>query len=169
MRETTHRPRPGRERPRATLVLPEWMEAGLAGAFAMAAVFFVRDSSVGEPLYTASVLGTLVLEGAAAARATTYAPGAAALFHAIHFAVWMGVGLLGAMAMRRAEDDASLRWLPLLLLAAVMVLMVCIDALVTGTVPTRVHVWLGGAVGVAVASSFLVWRHPGAFGRDRAS
>jgi hypothetical protein len=49
-------------------MLPEGLEAGLVGAFAVVAVYLMRDVATGEPLNTPSVLGTLLFEGLDAAR-----------------------------------------------------------------------------------------------------
>jgi len=53
-----------REAPRAPLVLPEGIEAGLIGGLAVAAVFFVRDAWIGDPMQTPSMLGALLVAGA---------------------------------------------------------------------------------------------------------
>lgn len=155
----------GRVGNRATLVLPEWLEAGLLGGLVVAAVFFARDSWLGEPIHTASVLGTLLLEGPAAARETTSAPAAAALYNAVHFALWIALGLLAAQTMRRAEDDASLRWLPIVLALLTLLALGGLDGLVRETRLTRTHLWFGGTAGLIAMGGFLWWRHPGAFRR----
>jgi hypothetical protein len=160
---TTHDSR--RVPTRSTLVLPEWLEAGLLGGLAVAVVFFVRDSWLGEPLHTASVLGTLLLDGAAAARQTTSAPGAAAIYNAVHFAIWVVLGLLGAQVARRAEDDESLRWMPVALMVVVVLGLAGLDAIVRETGLTRSYLWLGGVTGLIVVAGFLGWRHPATFRR----
>jgi hypothetical protein len=156
---------PGRARPRSSLVLPEWVEAGLLGGFVVAAVFLVRDSLLGEPLHTPSVLGVLLFQGLEAARSTTSAPGAAAAYHAIHFSVWVVVGLVGAQVMRRAEDEPRLWWLPLASLALALFFLVALEGWVRETGLTRPRLWLGGLAGLAALGGFLLWRHPGALRR----
>jgi ABC-type Fe3+-siderophore transport system permease subunit len=153
---------PGRERLRSPLILPEWLEAGLLGGFAVAAVFLVRDALLGEPLHTPSVLGVLLFQGLEAARATTSAPAAAVAYHAIHFSVWVVVGLVATRVMRRAEDEPGLWWLPLASLALALLFLVALDAWVRETGLTRPRLWLGGAAGLATLGGFLLWRHPGA-------
>jgi hypothetical protein len=159
---------PGRERARSSLVLPEWIEAGLLGGLAVAAVFLVRDALLGEPLHTPSVLGVLLFQGVEAARATTSAPGAAVAYHAIHFSVWVLIGLVGAQVVRRAEDEPGLWWLPLASLAVAVLVLVGLEGWVRETGLTRPRLWLGGLAGLAALGGFLLWRHPGAL-RRRAS
>ena len=159
---------PGRERPRSPLVLPEWIEAGLLGGLVVAAVFLVRDSLLGEPLHTPSVLGVLLFQGLEAARSTTSAPGAAAAYNAIHFSVWVMVGFVGAQVVRCAEDEPRLWWLPLASLALALLFLVALEGWVRETGLTRPHLWLGGLAGLAALGGFLFWRHPGALRRRTA-
>ena len=161
--------RPGRERLRSPLVLPEWIEAGLIGGLAVAAVFLVRDSLLGDPLHTPSVLGVLLFQGREAARATTSAPGAAAAYHAIHFSVWIVVGLIGTQVMRWAEDEPRLWWLPLASLGLALFFLAAVERWLGETGLTRPRLWLGGAAGLGALGGFLLWRHPGVLRRPARS
>jgi len=88
-------------------VLPSGIEAGLVGGIAVAIIFFARDLFVGHPMQTPSMLGTLMLQGAEAARTVTSAPGAAIAYNAIHFAVWIFAGSIGIQLMRQVEAFVS--------------------------------------------------------------
>lgn len=154
-----------RERKRSTLVLPDWMEAGTLSAVVVAVVFFARDAFIGAPLHTPSVLGTLLLEGAEAARSTTGATGAAVLYNAVHFVLWIVFGLVATQAMRRAEADPKQRWLPIAVGIFALVSFFGLDAVVSQSALTRIHLWVGGTAGLATMAGFLSWRYPGAFGR----
>jgi hypothetical protein len=147
------------------LVLPSGIEAGLAGGLAVAGVFLVRDLWVGAPLHTPSVLGTLLFDGLAAARGTTWNPGAAAAYNAVHFGLWMVAGFVGAYAMRRADERAADWRLPYLLLAALLLSYAALDAWVRDTGIGRSHLWLGGLAGAGGLLAFLAWRYPGAWAR----
>jgi ABC-type Fe3+-siderophore transport system permease subunit len=153
---------PGRDRLRSPLVLPEWIEAGLLGGGTVAAVFLFRDWLLGEPLHTPSVLGVLLFQGVEAARATTSASGAAVVYTAIHFGMWIAVGLAAAQVMRRAEDEPKLWWLPVASLALALLCLLALDVWVGETGLTRPYLWLGGVAGLAALGGFLCWRHPGA-------
>ena len=53
---------------RSGLVLPESIETGLVAASVVVAALLIRDASIGEPLHTPSVLGSLLFQGVEAAR-----------------------------------------------------------------------------------------------------
>jgi hypothetical protein len=165
MRDSRRSRHPGRDRLRSSLILPEWMEAGILGAATVGLAFLVRDVWIGEPLHTPSVLGILLVDGFEAARETTSAPGAAALYHCIHFAVWIVFGLAAAQTMRQAEDDAARRWMPVALVVASIAALLGMDAALAETPLTRLHLSWGGSLGLLAMGAFLFWRHPGAFRR----
>jgi len=137
----------------------------MLGAVTVGLVFLVRDVWIGEALHTPSVMGILLVEGFEAARLTTSAPGAAALYNGIHFAFWMLFGLAAARVMREAEDDASRRWMPVALGIASLVVLFGLDVALFETPLTRLHLLWGGVAGLLAMGAFLTWRHPGAFRR----
>jgi hypothetical protein len=145
---------------RSSLVLPEGLEAGLLGGLAVALVFFARDLASGEPIYTPSVLGTLVLRGVEAAREVRSAPGEAAAYHTLHFAVWVVLGFLASGLAGRAEGSPSLRGLVWACFAGALLVLVGLDFWVAETGIGRQHLWTGGLAGLASMAGFLVWRHP---------
>jgi hypothetical protein len=165
MRDSPRTPHPGRDRLRPTLILPEWMEAGMLGAVTVVLAFLIRDAWIGEPLHTPSVMGMLLVEGIEAARHTTSAPGAAALYNGVHFALWMLFGLAAARAMRAAEDDAAQRWMPVALGLASVAVLLGFEGVIRDTPLTRLHLWWGGVPGLLATGVFLIWRHPGAIQR----
>lgn len=150
-----------RGRLRSPLVLPEGVEAGLVGAVAVAAVFFVHDLWSGEPLHTPSVLGTLLLSGPVAARTQAPIAGAAALYHAFHFLAWTALGFAGSVLMAHAERTRSY-WLPPIAAVLALVPLGVLDVFVRDAQLERMHLWLGGLVGIVAMGAFLAWRHPGA-------
>jgi hypothetical protein len=151
-----------RDRIRSQLVLPEGMEAGFAGALVVVGVFLVRDVSIGEPLHTPSVLGALLTGGLEAARDTRSDPGAAALYNAVHFFLWIALGFVGSFLMERAERDPRMRWLPYGAAGAAILAMLALDLVVRDTPLTRPHLWIGGISGLAAMGAYLLWRHPDA-------
>ena len=146
---------------RSPLVLPEGVEAGLIGGLAVAAVFFVRDAWIGEPLHTPSVLGTLLISGADAVRTQAPVAGAAALYHGCHFLAWVALGFAGSALMTHAERTRT-RWLPPLAGLLALVPLAVLDVYVRSAQLERMHLWLGGLAGILAMGAFLVWRHPGA-------
>jgi hypothetical protein len=150
-----------RRRLRSPLVLPEGIEAGLVGAVSVAAVFFVHDVWIGEPLRTPSVLGTLLMSGAAAARTQAPVAGAAALYHAFHFLAWTALGFAGSALMVHAERTRA-HWLPPVAALLALVPLGVLDVFVRDAQLERMHLWLGGLTGIVAMGVFLAWRHPGA-------
>jgi hypothetical protein len=153
----------GRRRLRSPLVLPEGIEAGLVGALGVAGVYFARDLWMGDPVHTPALLGTLLLSGAEAARSQSLAAGAAPLYHTLHFLAWIALGFAGSALMGYAER-ARVRWLPAVAAIAALVPLGVLDVLVRNAQIERLHLWVGGLVGIAAMGGFLVWRHPGAVG-----
>jgi hypothetical protein len=86
-------------------------------------------------------------------------------YHAIHFSVWVLIGLVGAQVVRRAEDEPRLWWLPLASLALAVLFLVALEGWLRETGLTRPRLWLGGLAGLAALGGFLLWRHPGALRR----
>lgn len=150
-----------RETPRAPLVLPEGIEAGLIGGLAVAGVILARDAWLGDPMHTPALLGTLLVAGAEAARAAAPAAGSAALYHAVHFFAWVALGFAASASMRRAER-AGTRWLPPLGALVAILALAALDVWVVRAGIERLHLWAGGLAGIAAMGAFLAWRHPGA-------
>lgn len=153
---------------RSSLVLPEGLEAGLLGGLAVAAVFFVRDYASGEPTYTASVLGTLLLHGVDAARDVRNAPesaaGEAAVYHTVHFVAWVVLGFLASGLASRADRNPSLRGLVWACFAGSVLVLLGLDAWVAEAGLARQYLWTGGVAGLASMAGYLIWRHPGLVG-----
>jgi len=148
-------------------VLPSGIEAGLFGGAAVAIVFFARDLFVGSPLQTPSVLGTLMLQGAEAAKTVTSAPGAAIAYNAVHFAVWIFAGSIGIQLMRQVEASSANWYRPWVAASVLSVGCVLASARASAAGLPQIHLWLGTLVGVAVMGWFLGWRHPRAMRRIR--
>jgi hypothetical protein len=153
-------------------VLPSGIEAGLFGGFTVIAVFLISDMLGGEPLHTPSVLGILLVHGVEAARGLDSAPGAAAAYNFVHFAVWMLVGSVSIRLMHLVERSAANWYLPYVALAIYLLGCIALDVAVSHTGLARMHLWLGGLAGALAVAIFIGWRHPHAmtrtlrFGRD---
>lgn len=148
-------------------VLPSGIEAGLVGGFAVLVVFLIRDLLAGAPLQTPSVLGTLLIVGPDAAITVVSAPGAAIAYNVIHFAAWILIGSVGNVLMWRVEESASNWYQPWIAVSALLLGCVAIDSWASGAGLSRLHLWLGAAVGIAATGLFLGWRHPRAMNRAR--
>jgi hypothetical protein len=154
-----------RGRARPGLVLPEGIEAGLIGGLAVAAVFLARDAWLGEALYTPSVLGALILGDADAAAGSPPRAGAAALFHALHFFVWIALGFAASGLFAAVERRPARRGLLVAVAVASLVPLAAIDAATRATALVPLQLRLGGLAGLIAMGAFLAWRHPGALRR----
>jgi hypothetical protein len=148
-------------------MLPGSVEAGLVAGTAVALALWVRDCSLGEPLHTPSVLGTLLLEGVEAARAVRSEPGVAAAYNILHFAAWILVGFIASLVVRRLARGETGWWMPCLTFAAIMGVYVVADVWIAETALARSRLWIGGLAGVVCLAAYLHWRYPGAVARLR--
>jgi hypothetical protein len=142
------------------MALPEGAEVGLVGGVAVVAVFFVRDFAAGHWLHTPSVLGTLLFRGPEAARTVVSAPGIAAAYNLVHFALWMAFGVAAVEVAKRVEKDSRVRFVPWIFLAVLMASYGLLDLWVRESGLGRTHLWSGGLVAAAVVTLMLIWRHP---------
>lgn len=157
-------PRPARGWLQPGLVLPEGLEAGLIGGSVVVLTFWLRDVSMGQPLHTPAVLGTLLLDGAVAAHSVQSDGAAAVAYNGVHFALWTALGFLGSWISARVQVGAAPRWLPLGLLLASLCVLALLDGVVSATRLTRLWLWAGGLAGLGAMGAFLAWRHPGGLG-----
>ncbi|HXK24133.1 MAG TPA: hypothetical protein VMS55_15805 [Myxococcota bacterium] len=161
----TERANPSTKR-ESDLTLPEGLEAGLVGALAVVAVYIVHDLTTPDWLYTPTVLGTLLYSGPdaasmVAADTTAAEPGVAALYHAVHFALWIGAGFATSALVKLAERRPGFRFLALLAFATLIAFFFALDSLVDATGIGTLHLWAGGLSGALAIAAYLLWRHPG--------
>ena len=83
---------------------------GVLGALAVAALFLVRDLTLGIPFLTPSVLGQVILQGSTLPVTDRALPGPALAYTGLHFAVFIVLGLLLAGFARAATTQPSLRF-----------------------------------------------------------
>ena len=156
------------------LTLPEGLEAGLVGALAVVAVYVVHDLTTPDWLYTPTVLGTLLYSGPdaasmVAADTTAAEPGVAALYHGVHFALWIAAGFAASALARRAERRPVFRFLLLFAFVALIAFFFALDSEVDATGIGTLHLWAGGLAGALAIGAYLLWRHPAVIHSARAS
>ena len=85
-------------------ILAEGFITGIIGAGIVAAWFLLLDTVQHEPLYTPSLLGTLLFEGAdAAANHTRIDPGMVAAYTIVHHAAFIVVGIVASFLVTEME------------------------------------------------------------------
>ena len=159
----TAEPRGTRE---SDLALPEGIEAGLVGAFAVVAVYLLHDLTTSDWLYTPTVLGTLLYDGPDMASMvvvdpSSAEPGVAAIYTALHFLLWMIAGFASSFLVGLAERRPELRFIPVLCFFSLIAFFFALDGEVDATGIGRLHLWAGGLAGAIGLAAYLIWRHPG--------
>ena len=87
-----------------TTILTEGFITGLIGAGIVAAWFLLLDTIQHEPLYTPSLLGTVLFKGAAAAQGHTQVdPGMVAAYTIVHHLAFVAVGLVASFLVAEME------------------------------------------------------------------
>lgn len=152
---------------RSGLVLPESIETGLVAASVVVAALLIRDASIGEPLHTPSVLGSLLFQGVEAARRVHSDSGLAAAYNLVHYALWVIGGFAASRLMVAVAKGTAAWWLPGLALLLLILAYVGLDAVVVETALTLPRFWIGALAGAATLAAFLAWRHPDAIARMR--
>jgi hypothetical protein len=148
------------------LALPEGVEAGLIGAFAVIAVYLIHDLRTSDWLYTPTVLGTLLYDGRDAASMVvadpaSAVPGVAAIYHIVHFVLWMIAGFVASGLAGLAERRPALRFLPVFAFLTLIAFFFALDGEVDAIGIGRLHLWAGGLAGALGMAGYLLWRHPG--------
>jgi len=96
-------------------VLSEGTDAGFLGGTVVAVWFLLRDLLLEKPLLTPSVLGQLVFFGNHTPNRQAIDFGATLLYTVFHFAIFVAFGLVVALLVRLAVEDALVRFALLVL------------------------------------------------------
>lgn len=134
--------------------------AGLLGGVSVVAVFTLGDLLFGELLRTPSVLGTLLFEGLEQARVAQPNLEVAIAYNGIHVLLWLAAGMAAAYLVQRVERAPRSWYLLFLGVVFLLTALLLLDATVLETGLGRLQLWLGGVLGIAAMSAFLLWRHP---------
>jgi len=96
---------PAAPKPSVADVLLDGLFTGMIGALLVALWFLVLDTLAGRPLYTPALLGSLMLHGisGAAEGAVMIEPVAVAAYTAVHFLLFVAVGVAFSFAMTLFE------------------------------------------------------------------
>lgn len=90
--------------------LKEGVAAGLLGALVVAALFLLRDLTLGVPLLTPSVLGQVIIEGVRSPVVDRAVPGAVVGYTLLHLGAFVVFGILLASLARVATTQPSFRF-----------------------------------------------------------
>lgn len=84
-------------------ILTEGFITGIIGAGIVAAWFLLLDTIQHEPLYTPSLLGTVLFKGAGAAADHQIDPGMVAAYTIVHHVAFVGVGVVASFLVSEME------------------------------------------------------------------
>ena len=148
----------------ASDILLDGLFTGMIGALTVALWFLILDLAAGRPLYTPSLLGAVVLYGSeATARGIAIAPLPIAAYTALHFLVFIAVGILLSYLMNLFDRFPIMFFVLLVLFLSLQIGFFCLDLALGAQLMGRLHAWtvvvanLLASVGMAL---FLWKRHP---------
>ncbi len=137
---------PADDRADLSALATDGLFSGIIGAFTVAVFFLILDIIDGRPLFTPSLLGSVVFLSANAETVSTVSLPMAAVYTGLHFAVFFCIGLAAAYMVDRFEHDPPLG-------AVLILLAVCFEAaffaFTIALAPGVVGVLGAWAVGVA--------------------
>jgi len=90
-------------RSQLSIVAEDGLLAGVLGAVTVALFFLVVDVLRGQPLFTPSLLGSVLFLGKSAAEVESVAMPMVAAYTGVHFAAFVAVGTVGAYAVSQFE------------------------------------------------------------------
>jgi len=141
----------------------EGILAGLLGAGLVAGWFFVVDLVMGRPLLTPSALGSAVFLGVDALADVQITTGTVLGYTAVHLALFVVAGLLGAGFVRRAEEMPHLIFGGMLLFVSLETVFVGYLAIAAEFLLGALAWWaiaLGNLLAAAGMGAFFLRRHP---------
>jgi hypothetical protein len=154
-------------RSRAATIAEDGLFAGALGGLAVAVFFLLVDVLEGRPLFTPSLLGSVLFLRESAEAVTRVDIPMVFAYTGVHFAIFVAVGMAAAFMVSEFETNPSVGLVLLLL-------FICFEAgffgVTVGIAPGVIGVlgaWLVGIANLlaagAMAAYLLGWSHPGAF------
>lgn len=150
-------------------LIREGILSGVTGAVAIAAWFLIADSLHGRPFYTPSVLGTVLvalLRGGAGLVTAASVPISFAMvlmFSIIHFAAFIGIGLLCAWLLGLAEKETSYSFTVAVLLVFFACTFTFLNMILAGVILNALSITdiMIAHMLAAAAMGYCYWhRHP---------
>lgn len=137
--------------------------AGLLGASAVAITLLVIDVLFRQALFTPAALGSALLQGADSAAEIAITPSTVLGYTAIHFIAFLGVGLIAANLLARAEDHPGLILGFVLVLITSETLFVGLVAIFAAWILDTIGWWnvlIGNFAATITMTGYLAYTHP---------
>ena len=155
------------ERNRASVIAEDGLFSGALGALTVAVFFLIVDTVKGEPLFTPSLLGSVLFLGDSADSVSDIRVPMVFAYTGVHFALFVLAGMAAAFMVSEFEANPPLGMVLLLL-------FICFEAgfvgAAVGLAPGVIGVlgaWLvvaANLLAAAVMAGYLLWwSHPKAF------
>jgi hypothetical protein len=149
-------------------VLEDGLFTGTIGAGLVALWYLILDTIAGRPLFTPALLGSVLFKGATDAAAVVIEPQVVAWYTAVHFLVFLAVGIVAAWLAVQFERFPSV-WVAILFLFVVFESGFFFFAFAAGRVILgTLGLWtiaVANLLAAAGMATYLVRRHPGALGK----
>ncbi len=146
---------------RPVQIVRDGVVAGLIGAAVVAVAHGVADVVSGELiLRTPTVLGTLILEGPAAAQEATADELRALEFTGLHVVAWMLLGTVGSFLITLVDTKPKLASIVFGGFAFVFISVSYLSGAYSLPGLGAMHLWIGTLLGSGAAAIYLARRHP---------
>jgi hypothetical protein len=167
MSASTHTADAPAVRSRAATIAEDGLFAGALGGLSVAVFFLLVDVLEGRPLFTPSLLGSVLFLRESAEAVTGVNIPMVFAYTGVHFAIFVAMGMAAAFMVSEFETNPPVGLVLLLL-------FICFEAgffgITVGIAPGVIGVlgaWLVGIANLlaaaAMAAYLLWWSHPGAF------
>lgn len=150
----------------------EGLDAGLLGGSAVAIWFLIKDSLIGQPLRTPSILGQVLLDPQANPVVSPADFGAVVIYTVVHFVAFVLLGLLVSWLIRLAVVNPVVRFALLILFVAFEFAFYVLIQTVSDSVGRYFPLfWVlsGNLVAAGIMGAYFWRRHPAlrrALGRE---
>ncbi len=149
----------------ASQILEDGYFAGILGAAVVALWYLILDMIAGRPLYTPSLLGSLLFRSATDAASITVQPSIVAWYTAVHFLAFLGVGMIASWLAAHFERfpavGIAMLFLFVMFETAFFIFAFAIGKSVLGTL----GLWTVAVANLLAAGAmavYLHYRHPSA-------
>ncbi|MGH7986683.1 MAG: hypothetical protein ACREQX_10425 [Candidatus Binataceae bacterium] len=137
--------------------------AGLIGALVIALWFLVFDAARGLPLETPALLAAALLHGASPTVLNHAAWTLVAEYTVVHFAVFAGIGIVGALLMAAAERNKELFGALFVFVVAFEIFFIAVVMLAGPAARASLPWWkviIGNLMATAAMLAYFFWRQP---------
>lgn len=148
-----------RERP----ILRKGVVAGLLGASAVALTLLVIDLIFRQALFTPGALGSALIQGAAGPDEIQITPTTVLGYTILHFIAFLGIGLIAANLLARAEDHPGLILGFILVLITAETLFIGVVAIFAAWILDTIGWWnvlIGNIAATCTMTLYLAYTHP---------